>query len=66
MINENLARLSAHRRNIDRYLELLKIPLTITERKFVERRLAEEEASLRYLAVGVSSKELVRTKGRAP
>ncbi len=66
MIDENLARLSAHRRNIDRYLELLKMPLATNERKFVERRLAEEEASLRYLAVGASPKELVRTKHAAP
>ena len=66
MIEENLARLSAHRQNIDRYLELLKIPLATTERKFIERRLAEEEASLRYLAVAALPKELVRTKNAAP
>jgi hypothetical protein len=64
MIDENLA--SAHRQNIHRYRELLETPLAITERKFVERRLAEEEASLRYLAAGASLKELVRTKNAAP
>jgi hypothetical protein len=66
MIDENLARLSAHRQNIDRYRELLETPLALAEREFVERRLAEEEASLRYLAVGASPKELVRTKNAAP
>jgi hypothetical protein len=66
MMDEDLARLSAHRQNIHRSRELLETPLAITEREFVERRLAEEEASLRYLAVGASPKEPVRTKKAAP
>jgi hypothetical protein len=50
MIDENLARLRAHRQNIDRYRRLLQTSLTVLERNFIEQRIAEEEAALNRLA----------------
>jgi len=50
MIDENLARLRAHRQNIDRYLRLLQTDLTLLERDFIERRIAEEGAALDRLS----------------
>jgi hypothetical protein len=50
MIDENLARLRAHRQNIERYRRLLKTSLTVLERDFIERRIAEEESALNGLA----------------
>ena len=50
MIDANLARLRAHRQNLDRYRRLLTGNLSDFERGYVERRIAEEEASLTYLA----------------
>lgn len=45
----------AHRANIDRYRKLLESYLTAEERRFVERRLAEEQAALQRFAGNVSS-----------
>jgi hypothetical protein len=50
MIDENLARLRAHRQNIDRYRRLLDTNLSALERDFIERRITEEEAALHRLA----------------
>jgi hypothetical protein len=50
MIDENFARLRAHRQNIDRYHRLLQTSLTMLERNFIEQRIAEEEAALNRLA----------------
>ena len=36
-----------HRQNIERYLRMMKTPLTSVERGFLEQRIAEEETSLR-------------------
>ena len=46
MIDENLARLRAHRNNIHRYRRLLATRLTDLERSYVERRLEEEQLAL--------------------
>lgn len=46
MLDENLARIRAHRNNIHRYRRLLKTKLSELERRFVERRLAEEQSAL--------------------
>jgi hypothetical protein len=46
MIDENLARLRAHRNNIHRYRRLLATRLTGLERSYVERRLEEEQSAL--------------------
>ena len=52
MIDEQLARLRAHRNNISRYRGLLKTILTDLERAFIERRLAEEQSAFQALAAG--------------
>ena len=36
-----------HRANIERYRHLMESPLTPVERRFIEQRIAEEEAALR-------------------
>ena len=46
MLDENLARIRAHRNNIYRYRRLLKTKLSQLERDFIERRLAEERSAL--------------------
>jgi hypothetical protein len=50
MIDENLARLRAHRNNILRYRRLLATRLTNLERAYIERRLEEERASMDALS----------------
>jgi hypothetical protein len=45
-LDENLARIRAHRNNIHRYRRLLKTTLSDIERQFVERRLSEESSAL--------------------
>jgi len=50
MIDENLARLRAHRDNIHRYRRLLATQLTDLERDYVERRLKEEQAAMTALS----------------
>lgn len=50
MIDENLARLRAHRQNINRYRLLLQGSLSDLECEYVERRINEEEAALNDLA----------------
>lgn len=46
----NLDRIRAHRNNIDRYRRLNRTKLSDIERRFIERRLSEEEAALEALA----------------
>ena len=43
------AMMSAHRKNIARYQRLLMSELTVDERRYVERRVAEEQAALRRI-----------------
>lgn len=50
MIDENLARLRAHRNNIHRYRRLLATHLTDLERAYIERRLQEERALVEALS----------------
>jgi len=45
MIEENLARLRAHRNNIHRYRRLLATQLTEVERAYILKRLEEEQAA---------------------
>lgn len=49
MIEENLARLRAHRNNIGRYKRLLKTQLSDLERAFIAKRLEEEQAEAEAL-----------------
>ena len=48
-MNERIARLRTHQRNIDRYQGLLKSSLSAAELRFVERRLSEERVALTTL-----------------
>ena len=50
MIDENLARLRAHRNNIHRYRRLLATQLTDLERAYILRRLEEEQAAMTSLS----------------
>ena len=50
MIDENLARLRAHRNNVHRYRRLLATQLTDLERTYIERRLSEEQAAMAALS----------------
>jgi hypothetical protein len=50
MIDENFARLRAHRNNIYRYRRLLGTQLTDLERDYIERRMSEERASMEALS----------------
>jgi hypothetical protein len=47
----------AHRQNIARYRSLLDTNLTAAERRFIERRVAEERAALRRLSGGATSED---------
>jgi hypothetical protein len=49
MLDEDFARIRAHRSNIHRYRSLLKTQLSDLERQFIERRLSEEDAALKAL-----------------
>ncbi|WFU77009.1 MULTISPECIES: hypothetical protein [unclassified Bradyrhizobium] len=49
MLDQNLARIRAHRNNIHRYRRLLKTQLSDIERQFIERRLSEERSALEAL-----------------
>lgn len=52
MLDLNLERLRAHRKNIERYRRLLATHLSELERAYVERRLNEEQASVKGLLRG--------------
>jgi hypothetical protein len=49
VINEQFARLRAHRNNVLRYRRLLATYLSDLERAYIERRLSEERASMEAL-----------------
>ena len=50
MLDEEFARIRAHRNNIHPYRRLLGTRLSDIERQFIERRLAEEETALKAMA----------------
>ena len=50
MLDENLARMRAHRNNIHRYRRLLNTKLSDIERQFIERRLQEEQSAIAALS----------------
>jgi len=49
MIDENLARLRAHRNNIQRYRRLLATKLSELERAYILKRLQDEESASQAL-----------------
>jgi hypothetical protein len=48
-MDEKIARLRAHQRNVERYEGLLKSKLSQVELRFVEQRLSEERFALALL-----------------
>ena len=46
MLDEAFARLRTHRSNIQRYRQLLDTDLTDLERRFITRRMAEEQSAI--------------------
>ncbi|WFU77113.1 hypothetical protein [Bradyrhizobium sp. CB2312] len=63
MLDEDLARIRAHRNNVSRYRRLLKTRLSDLERQFIERRLSEEQTALAALASNAFPVELTWPKG---
>jgi hypothetical protein len=53
MIDENFARLRTHRSNIQRYRHLLETSLTDLERRFIAKRLAEEQSAIETLSASM-------------
>jgi hypothetical protein len=49
MLDVSLERMRAYQKNIDRYRRLLATHLSDLERSYIERRLSEEQASMRGL-----------------
>ena len=49
VMDERIARLRAHRRNIERYQSLLKTRLSDFEQQYLERRLSEERFAIETL-----------------
>jgi len=49
MLDEKLERLRTHQKGIERYRRLLATRLSDLERAYIERRLSEEQASVRAL-----------------
>ena len=60
MLDQQLARLRAHHRNIQRYRNLLQTSLTELEREFVEKRLTEEQSNLESLALLMPARPAAR------
>ena len=55
MLNKETAWQFARRANVERYRKILGTYLTAEERRFVERRLTEEQAALQQLAGSAAS-----------
>jgi hypothetical protein len=60
MLDQQMARLRAHHRNIQRYRNLLQTSLTELEREFVEKRLTEEQSNLESLALLMPARPAAR------
>jgi len=52
MLDEQFVRLRTYRNNIARYRGLLKTDLTDLERRYIERRLSEEQSEFELLTTG--------------
>jgi len=60
-MDESIARLQAHQRNVTRYEELLKSKLNEVELRFVQQRLSEERFALavaRFMSPSGPSEEI--------
>jgi hypothetical protein len=61
-MDERIARLRTHQRNIDRYQNMLKTHLSETELRFVEKRLSEERfwiAMLQFMSPPPADQERI-------
>ena len=65
MVDERNARIRAHASNIRRYERLLETRLSDVERRFIERRLAEERSALEALSAGEPPHSIDFTDERA-
>jgi hypothetical protein len=54
MMDEKSALLRAHRNNINRYRRLLGTDLTELERRFIEKRVSEEQKAIENIAASTS------------
>ena len=52
MLDERFVRLQTYRNNIARYRRLLETDLTDFERRYIERRLSEEQSEFELLSAG--------------
>jgi len=66
MLDEDFARIRAHRNNIHRYRRLLRTRLSELERQFIERRLAEEQTALDALAAETFPVAFTLPEGQDP
>jgi len=60
-MQERIARLRTHQKNIDRYGGLLKTNLSENERRFLEKLISEERlaiAMLKYVSPGAHQKSM--------
>jgi hypothetical protein len=64
MLDEDFARIRAHRNNIHRHRRLLRTRLSELERQFIERRLAEEQTALDALAAETFTVAFALPKGQ--
>lgn len=55
MVEENLALLRTHHKNVGRYRQLLEGSLTDFERQYIGKRLLEEQVAIETLSVTASS-----------
>jgi hypothetical protein len=54
-MDERIARLHTHQKNIDRYRRLLETELTEFERQYLEKRLSEEQSATKTLFGSIDS-----------
>jgi len=57
-MDDRVARLRTHQKNIDRYQSLLKTKLSKTEVQYLERRLSEERSAMEMLRVSPTLPEI--------
>jgi hypothetical protein len=55
MLEEMLARLRTHHKNVQRYRHLLDTSLTDLEREYIGKRLSEEQSAIEVLSVEISA-----------
>ena len=64
MFEENLALLRTHHKNVQRYRQLLESSLTDFERKYIGKRLLEEQLAIQTLSANAPSEATPLVHGR--